>query len=126
MLESIEKIIDDALSKLEGKWNKWQPMPSPKNCRKIDGPKKAGVYQIINKKTEKLVLFGNGKKCQQSMKSLFPEPHGVKGRNNKDKRNYILENWVNLEYRTMETSCKEEAEVIEGLLKAKRNHCFNT
>jgi peptidyl-tRNA hydrolase len=47
-----------------------------------------------------------------------------KGRDNKKKVNYVLENWKELEYRTMETNCKEEAEAVEGLLKAKNDPCL--
>src|SRR5205085_466147 len=126
MAESIEKIIDSNLNVLEFMWSKWQPMPSPESCRKITAPKNSGVYQIRNKQTEKLILFGSGKECQKRMKSLFPTPHGTGTRNNLDKRNHVLDHWKNLEYRTMETGTIEEAKKIENILKAKKNHLFNT
>jgi len=31
MVESIEIIINEALSKLEVMWDEWQPMPGPEN-----------------------------------------------------------------------------------------------
>jgi hypothetical protein len=52
-------------------WTKWKPMPSPDNCRKIEGPKGPGVYQIKNKKTNQLIQFGIGIECQKRMKSFF-------------------------------------------------------
>lgn len=122
----IENIINDALKKLERMWSDWQPIPPPETCRKIDAPKGSGVYQIRNKKNDKLILFGIGKECQKRMKSLYPSPHGTGTRNNVDKREYVLKNWKNLEYRTMETNNRDEAEVVEKMLKAKNNHYFNT
>ena len=126
MNDSIEKIIDEALKKLEEFWNDWQPMPSPEKCRKIGGPKSSGVYQVINNQTGELILFGIGEKCQKRMKSLFPSPYGTGTRNNEYKRSYILENWQVLEYRTLETGKIETAKSIEHLLIARNNHLFNT
>ena len=124
--QSIEKIIDDALKKLEGLWDKWQLMPSPENCRNIAGPKNSGVYQIRNKNTRELILFGIGEECQKRMKSLFPAPYGTGTRNNEYKRKYILEHWENLEFRTMETDGIETTKSVEHLLIARINHLFNT
>lgn len=107
-------------------WTNWKSMPTPQSCRNIEGPKGAGLYQIRNIKTNELVLFGIGKKCQSRMRSLFPEPFGTSGRSNYSKRNYILENWQNLEYRTMETENRTSAETVEKLLKNENNHIFNT
>ena len=108
------------------KWSKWQPIPEPENCRQIDGPAESGVYQIRNKESNKLILFGIGNPCQGRMRSLFPKPYGTGTRNNACKREYVLHNWKNLEYRTMETDTTEEAKTVENALKAKKNHLFNT
>lgn len=120
MAKSIEEIIDVALNELEKKWKDWRAMPE--NCNEIIGPENLGVYQVRNRATGELILFGNGVDCQKRMKSLYTGH----GRNNKDKVNHVKANWQDLEYRTIETNYKEEAEAIEGLLKAKRNHRFNT
>lgn len=101
-------------------------MPSPENCRNINGPKSSGVYQIINNQTGELILFGIGEECQKRMKSLFPSPYGTGTRNNEYKRRYILENWQVLNYRTIETDKIETAKSIEHLLIARNNHLFNT
>lgn len=126
MDSSIAKIIDDALDKLESRWSEWQMMPCPENCRKILGPKNSGIYQIRHKQTERLILLGTGKECQKRMRSLFPSPYGTGRRNNERKRNYVLKHWKNLEYRTMETNCIEDAISIEHIMIARNNHCFNT
>ena len=120
MVKSIEEIIDVALNELEGKWKDWQAMPE--NCNEIIGPENSGVYQVRNIITKEPILFGNGVNCQKRMKSLYTG----NGRNNKDKVNQVKGNWQDLEYRTMETNCKEEAEAVEGLLKSKKNHRFKT
>ena len=107
-------------------WKDWKPMPYPENCRRIEAPLGPGVYQIRNKTTKQLIQFGIGIECQKRMRSLFPAPFGTGKRNNADKRTYILQNWKDIEYRTLETSTREEAKIIEDNLKALNNHLFNT
>ena len=107
-------------------WSSWKSMPSPDNCRKIEGPKGPGVYDIKNSSTNQLIQFGIGVACQKRLKSLYPKPYGVGTRNNESKRNYILNNWKDLEYRTLATTTKEEAKHIEDNLKAMNNYLFNT
>lgn len=101
-------------------------MPKPENCRNIVGPAESGVYQIRNKESNYLILFGIRKKCRNRMKSLYPSPFGTGTRNNECKRKYVLDNWRKLEYRTMKTESREEAKRIEDSLKADKNHVFNT
>jgi len=107
-------------------WLEWLPMPSPENCRKILGPSGPGVYQIRNIKTNQFIQFGESVRCTERMNSLFPAPYGKGTRNNKEKRDYILQNWKDLEYRTCSTETKEEAFKIDRQLKALNNHLFNT
>lgn len=110
----------------ELEWTKWTGMPSPEKCRGIEGPGGPGVYQIRHKSTKVKVQFGIGVRCQKRMRSLFPKPYGTGTRNNEGKRIYILENWEDLEYRTLATSTRQEAKSIEDIIKAKRDHLFNT
>ena len=107
-------------------WSNWKPMPAPGDRRKIEGPEECGVYQIRNKKTGQLIQFGESKTCREKMQSFFPKPYGKGTRNNEGKRQYILENWKALEYRTFATETKEEAVRIDRLLKSQNNHLFNT
>lgn len=116
----------DAFDELESEWSGWQPMPKPENCRTINGPAESGIYQIKDKESNELILFGIGKKCQKRMKSLYPKPFGTGTRNNEAKRKHVLGNWEKLEYRTMKTKTKKEAKTVEDFLKAKNNHHFNT
>jgi hypothetical protein len=101
-------------------------MPSPENCRQIEGPSGPGVYQVRNDKTNQFVLFGISNNCRNRMKSFFPPPYGTGKRNNEDKRKYVFRNWQNLQYRTYETTTRDEAKNIEDRLKAQGNHIFNT
>lgn len=107
-------------------WSEWRAMPSPENCRLIKGPEGSGVYQIRNKKTNEFIQFGESKTCQKRMKSFFPKPYGVGTRNNEIKRNYVLNHWHELEYRTIATKSKEEAVIIDRFLKSLNIHKFNT
>jgi hypothetical protein len=110
----------------DNKWTEWYRMPESEKCRKILGPKNSGIYQIRNRQTDEFILFGIGKYCQKRMKSLYPAPFGAGKRNNKQKREYVLENWKELEYRTMETGSRLGAKEVEDIIKAEKNHLFNT
>ena len=107
-------------------WTHWKSMPSPDACKMIEGPTGPGVYQIRNKKTNQFIQFGIGIECRKRMKSLFPTPYGSGTRNNTEKRIYILQNWMLLEYRTLSTDTREEAKHLEDSIKAQKNHLFNT
>jgi hypothetical protein len=107
-------------------WSTWKAMPSPDNCRTIDGPSGAGVYQIRNRKTKEFIQFGESITCQKRMKSFFPKPYGTGTRNNEDKRHYVLDNWKDLKYRAIATNSKEEAVKIDRFLKTLNIHKFNT
>jgi len=111
---------------LKKQWTIWQALPTPEECRQIVAPDGPGVYQLRNRKTKELVLFGIGRECRKRMKSLFPAPYGSGKRNNFSKREYILKNWRDIDYRTWATDTREEANELEDGLKAKRNHIFNT
>jgi uncharacterized protein (DUF4415 family) len=108
------------------KWSKWKAMPRREKCREIEGPAGPGVYQIRNKRTGQLIMFGQGEECQNRMKSLYPKPWGSGTRKNLEKREHILKNWPDLQYRTIATSTIDEAQRIERVLRSEKNHLFNT
>lgn len=108
------------------KWSAWKPMPSKETCRQIEGPDGPGVYQLKNKATNELILFGIGKRCRKRMKSLFPAPYGTGKRNNAEKRKYVLENWQNLVYRTIQTETRAIAKSEEDKIKLGIRHVFHT
>jgi len=82
-------------------WSIWLTFPDPRNQGVLIAPFGPGVYQVRNKNTGEFVLFGKGKNLAYRMTSLLPYPHGQGVRKNLDKREYILNNIENIEYRTM-------------------------
>jgi hypothetical protein len=122
-------VVENAIRKNEVDslpWSSWRGMPSPENCKSINGPENSGVYQIREIQNKKNIQFGIGKNCQERMKSLFPKPHGTGTRNNEFKRKHILDNWRVLEYRTLATENRIVAKLVEDFLKGKKDHLFNT
>ena len=107
-------------------WTNWKALPAPESCRKIEGPLGPGAYQVRNKKTDQFILFGIGIRCQERMQSLFPKPHGKGTKNNENKRNFILKNLQDLDFRTIQTETKSDVKKIEDELKSQNNHLFNT
>jgi len=107
-------------------WTKWIFFPRPEEVRQIGAPESFGVYQLRNKRTGEYVLFGIGNNLNERMKSLMPKPYGKGTRNNSAKREYVLANHKDLEYRILITKNREEAEQRENKLKKKKNHLFNT
>lgn len=107
-------------------WTNWKSIPSPNECRNIEAPRDSGVYQLRNVKTDELILFGISVTCRKRMKSLYPKPYGTGTRNNSDKRLYVLNNWQNIQYRTLSTDNREEAKCLEDQIKKNNNHIFNT
>lgn len=124
-----ENSIQRAVEKFEIEslaWTPWTKMPKPENCRFIRGPKGPGLYQIKNVETNQFIQFGIGLRCEERMQSLYPVPYGTSGRDNLSKRNYILNNYIHLEYRTVATTTKLAARCLENHLKSLKIHLFNT
>lgn len=111
---------------MQQKWSDWSQMPIPTAIRKIEVPRSSGVYQLRNRATGELILFGISVNLRRRMKSLMPKPYGTGKRRNEMKRTYVLENHSDLEFRIQETSSRVAAVEIEHLLKVQKNHRFNT
>jgi hypothetical protein len=60
------------------------------------------------------------------MTSLLPPPFGAGHRSNADKRDYVLENLGDIEYRTAAHATRGEARVYERELKLKGGYRFST
>lgn len=108
------------------KWSNWEKFPDPGMADYLSAPFGMGIYQLRNKKTKELVLFGSGKNLAYRMTSLLPKPFGCGTRNNQQKRNYVLKHLENIEYRTMPFLCKNEMRQFENKIKLDNNHIFNT
>lgn len=89
-------------------WSEWLPFPDPRLGGYLVAPFGPGVYELRNKETGELVLFGSGKNVAYRMSSLLPHPLGQGTRNNSRKRDYVLQHLEHLEYRT--AACRSESE----------------
>ena len=105
-------------------WSKWRRFPDPRKHEYIVAPFGWGIYQLRNVVTGEFVCFGKGNNVAYRMTSLLPEPYGAGKRNNKEKRNYILEHLCDVEYRTKAHSTSEEAEDEERILKKSEKYIF--
>lgn len=108
------------------KWTEWHKFPDPRAGEYICAPFGYGVYQLRNKATNELVLFGSGKNLAYRMTSLLPTPLGQGTRNNENKREYVMKSLPNIEYRTISFLTISEMKEFENVLKSKNNYLFNT
>lgn len=107
-------------------WTDWKAFPDPRKREYLTAPFGAGVYQLRNKQSFEYILFGKGKHLAERMTSLLPKPFGCGTRNNDFKREYVLKNLENIEYRTVSLITEEDMQICEDLLKKKKLHKFNS
>ena len=105
-------------------WTEWKPFPDPRNNGYLYAPFGPGVYQLRNKVTEKYVLFGESKNVAFRMSSLLPFPVGKGTRKNPKKRDYVIKNIGDIEYRTLACITKEQALEIQRELRYSYVHKF--
>lgn len=106
-------------------WTMWQPFPDPRKGQYLIAPFGNGVYQLRNKKKFEYILFGKGKNLAYRMTSLLPQPLGCGTRNNKIKRDNVLENIEDIEYRTVSFTSENEMKTCEDILKNHKIHKHN-
>jgi hypothetical protein len=116
MIEIIEKYY----------WSKWEKFPDPRKRDYINAPFGFGIYQLRNVESGEFILFGSGNMCAYRMSSLLPSPYGAGIRNNSEKREYVLSNIKNIEYRTISFESKTEMKKVEDEIKKLEAHKFNT
>ncbi|WP_444956937.1 hypothetical protein [Microbulbifer sp. ZKSA002] len=107
-------------------WTGWKPFPDPRKNDLLIAPFGPGVYELRNKKTDELILFGSGKNCAFRMSSLLPKPFGCGTRKNAKKREYVLEQLLNIEYKVLACDDIETARKQEKKLKEERSYLFPT
>ena len=73
-----------------------------------------------------MVLFGESKNVAHRMSSLLPRPLGTPERNNEQKKQYVLDNLDNIEYRAKACGSKDEAKNEERSMPAKDTYIFKT
>lgn len=106
------------------KWTKWRPFPDPLKNGFLIAPFGVGVYDLRNKQTGELVLFGIGENCAFRMSSLLPEPLGCGVRKNAEKREYVLQHIENIEYRCLACEDISTAKEEESRLHSKNSYLF--
>jgi len=113
---------------LEHKYNfsEWRTFPDPRKGEYLISPFGMGVYQLRNGKTNEFILFGRSKNLSYRMSSLLPKPLGQGTRNENKKREYVLENIEDIEYRTVAFILEKEMKKCERELKQLKIHKFNT
>lgn len=117
-MEEFEKLYNTG-------WSDWKSFPDPRKGEYLTAPLGSGVYQLRNKKNDKYVLFGTGTHLAYRMTSLLPKPFGAGTRNNKDKRNYVLNHIQDIEYRTISFIDNRDAKLFEYYVKFAEEHLFN-
>ena len=105
-------------------WSEWRRFPDPRNGDYLCAPFGPGVYELRNSRTGEAICPGESKNVAFRMSSLIPAPYGRSGRNNALKREYVLKNLADLEYRTIACRSKAEAKHVENRLKSSKQFMF--
>lgn len=98
-------------------WSEWRRFPDPRVKEFLCAPFGAGCYELRHQSNGNLILFGVGANCAYRMTSLLPEPLGCGHRSNSAKREYVLSNLADIEYRTLACSDVIEARDREKSLE---------
>ena len=107
-------------------WSKWRNFPDPRKGEYLNAPIGFGLYQLKKVKSNEFILFGIGKNCAYRISSLLPLPYGQGTRNNNFKRDYVLENISDIQYRTLSFISKENMSNTEKEIKRLKLHKFNS
>lgn len=107
-------------------WSEWHNFPDPSKGEYLYAPFGLGLYQLRNVKTEEYVLFGKVINCAYRISSLLPKPYGQGTRNNLEKREYLLKNLADIQYRTISFLSKSEMDITEKEIKKYNLHKFNS
>jgi hypothetical protein len=107
-------------------WSEWLPFPDPRKGEMLTAPFGCGLYQLKNTVNDELILFGISKNCAYRMTSLLPTPLGRGTRNNKMKRDYLINNLYSLVYRTIFFLSEDDMKQTEKEIKTLNIHKFNT
>lgn len=107
-------------------WTAWRPFPDPRKLKYLVSPFGPGIYELRDRRSSARVLVGSGKNCAFRLSSLLPAPLGQGTRNNSEKRDHVLQNLKDIEYRTRACASVVEARSAERLLRRSRRYLFGT
>ena len=103
-------------------WSKWEKFPDPLKGEYLNAPIGPGVYQLRDKKTGELIMFGRSKNVAFRMTSLIPDGSGM--RKNTRKSEYVGDNLNDVEYRTIAFKTEDEAKEFETYVKHQGTYIF--
>ena len=108
------------------RWSRWSPFPDPRAGGYLSAPFGPGVYELRNRVSGELVLYGKSKNVARRMSSILPRPLGAGTRNNSAKREYTLKHLADIDYRTK--ACVDEAVAIaeEQTMRGGNKYLFRT
>ena len=107
-------------------WSRWSAFPDPEEGGYLCAPFGPGVYELRNRETGQLVLFGRGKNLAYRMSSLLPAPWGAGNRNNVDKKKHVREHLTRIEYRTKACTSDKQSRDEERVLRTRNSYIFPT
>lgn len=111
----------------EIEWFDWRRFPDPRKKGILVAPFGPGVYELRHRSTGQLILYGSGGNCASQMSSLLPKPLGCGHRSNSGKRQHVLTNLSEVDYRTVACENVAEAKRIEAALRTRRaDYLFQT
>ena len=99
-------------------FSNWRLFPDPRKGEYLWAPFGPGCYDLRERDTGRLVLFGSGGNVCERMASLLPAPFGTGTRKNAAKREYVLRNLGRIEYRTLACADRKAAKQAEVALSA--------
>jgi hypothetical protein len=105
-------------------WLEWRRFPDPRKLELLTAPFGPGCYELRD--GVQLVLYGMGGHVAERMASILPAPLGCGHRDNRAKREFILDHLGSIEYRTLACATLEEARKCERELKVNRAYKFQT
>jgi hypothetical protein len=98
----------------DANWSDWKPFPDPRERGILVAPFGPGCYDLKQRSSGELLIFGSAGNVAARMTSLLPSHCGGSGhRNNNTKREYVCEHLADIEYRTTACTTREEAYRVE-------------
>lgn len=101
-------------------WSDWRPFPDPRKGEDLTSPIGPGCYELRHRRTDELILFGMSSNVAARLSSLLPKPWGCGTRSNSAKRDYVMAALADVDYRTIATTTRLEASLIENSFDRRR------
>jgi len=106
------------------RWSRWRPFPDPRSGGHLSAPFGPGVYELRNRMSGELPLFGKSRNVAKRMSSLLCRPLSSGTRHNSPTREYVLKQLPNIDYRTKGCAKERVAKAAERKLRAANEYRF--